>query len=113
VEAVALAVAEEVERDEWRSGRVLLIGDAAHACSPTLAQGGSLAIEDAVLLAELLASPISMESALDEFVTRRRPRAEWVRARTHYQIELLNAGAPHEHLARGMRETYAKLAEDV
>jgi 2-polyprenyl-6-methoxyphenol hydroxylase-like FAD-dependent oxidoreductase len=105
--------AEEVERDEWRSGRVLLIGDAAHACSPTLAQGGSLAIEDAVVLAELLASPLSIDDALHQFVARRRPRAQWVRARTHHQIELLNAGAPHEHLARGMRETYARLAEEM
>jgi 2-polyprenyl-6-methoxyphenol hydroxylase-like FAD-dependent oxidoreductase len=105
--------AEEIERDEWRSGRILLIGDAAHACSPTLAQGGSLAIEDAIVLAELLASQLSVDDALDAFVDRRRPRAQWVRDRTHHQIELLNAGAPHDHLARGMRETYTRLAEDV
>lgn len=105
--------AEEIERDEWRSGRVLLIGDAAHACSPTMAQGGSLAIEDAIVLAELLASAHPTDDALDEFVARRRPRAQWVRERTHHQIELLNAGAPHEHLARGMRETYARLAEEI
>ena len=105
--------AEEIERDEWRSGRVLLIGDAAHACSPTLAQGGSLAIEDAIVLAELLASRLSLDDALEAFVARRRPRAQWVRERTHHQIELLNAGAPHVHLARGMRETYARLAEDI
>jgi len=105
--------AEEIERDEWRAGRMLLIGDAAHACSPTLAQGGSLAIEDAVVLAELLASDLTIDAALDAFVARRQPRAQWVRERTHHQIELLNAGAPHEHLARGMRETYARLAEEI
>jgi 2-polyprenyl-6-methoxyphenol hydroxylase-like FAD-dependent oxidoreductase len=105
--------AEEIERDEWRSGRVLLIGDAAHACSPTLAQGGSLAIEDAVVLAALLASSDSIDDVLDAFVARRQPRAQWVRSRTHHQIELLNAGAPHEHLARGMRETYERLAEEI
>ena len=105
--------AEEIERDEWRSGRVLLIGDAAHACSPTLAQGGSLAIEDAVVLAELLASSDSIDDVLDAFVARRQPRAQWVRSRTHHQIQLLNAGAPHEHLARGMRETYERLAEEI
>ena len=105
--------AEEIERDEWRSGRVLLIGDAAHACSPTMAQGGSLAIEDAIVLADLLASTQSPEIALDAFVARRRPRAQWVRERTHHQIELLNAGAPHDHLARGMRETYVRLAEEI
>src|SRR5262249_23081992 len=46
--------AEEIERDQWRAGRVVLVGDAAHACSPTLAQGASMAFEDAVVLAELL-----------------------------------------------------------
>ncbi|MEO8692162.1 MAG: FAD-dependent monooxygenase [Acidimicrobiales bacterium] len=105
--------AEEIERDEWRAGRTLLIGDAAHACSPTMAQGGSLAIEDAIVLAELLAEQSSMDDAIDRFVARRQPRAQWVRERTHHQIQLLNAGAPHEHLAHGMREMYARLAEDV
>jgi 2-polyprenyl-6-methoxyphenol hydroxylase-like FAD-dependent oxidoreductase len=105
--------AEEIERDEWRSGRVLLIGDAAHACSPTMAQGGSLAIEDALVLADLLAGDQPTDVALETFVARRRPRAQWVRERTHHQIELLNAGAPHDHLARGMRETYARLAEEI
>ena len=105
--------AEEIERDEWRSGRVLLIGDAAHACSPTMAQGGSLAIEDAIVLAEILASRVSADEALDAFVARRQPRAQWVRERTHHQIQLLNAGAPHEHLAQGMRETYARLADEI
>jgi 2-polyprenyl-6-methoxyphenol hydroxylase-like FAD-dependent oxidoreductase len=105
--------AEEIERDEWRAGRVILIGDAAHACSPTLAQGGSLAIEDAIVLAELLAGGSDTDAALDAFVARRQPRAAWVRERTHHQIELLNAGAPHEHLAQGMRETYARLAEEI
>ncbi|MEO5838542.1 MAG: FAD-dependent monooxygenase [Acidimicrobiales bacterium] len=105
--------AEEIERDEWRAGRALLIGDAAHACSPTLAQGGSLAIEDAIVLAELLTNEPAIDNAIDKFVARRQPRAQWVRERTHHQIELLNAGAPHEHLARGMRETYVRLAEEA
>ena len=40
----------------WYSGRVALIGDAAHASSPHIAQGASMAIEDAVVLSELAAS---------------------------------------------------------
>ena len=39
----------------WNRGRVVLIGDAAHACPPTIAQGAAQALEDAVVLAELLA----------------------------------------------------------
>src|SRR5215212_7209678 len=38
----------------WNRGRVVLIGDAAHTCPPTIAQGGAIALEDAVVLAELL-----------------------------------------------------------
>jgi 2-polyprenyl-6-methoxyphenol hydroxylase-like FAD-dependent oxidoreductase len=104
--------AEEIERDEWRKGRVVLIGDAAHACSPTLAQGGGLAIEDAVVLADHLSRGILLEETLDGFVRRREPRARWVRERTHRQIELLNAGEPHEALAESLRETYAVLAAE-
>jgi 2-polyprenyl-6-methoxyphenol hydroxylase-like FAD-dependent oxidoreductase len=37
----------------WNRGRVVLVGDAAHTCPPTIAQGGAQALEDAVVLAEL------------------------------------------------------------
>jgi 2-polyprenyl-6-methoxyphenol hydroxylase-like FAD-dependent oxidoreductase len=109
-----VGAAEEIDRDEWRAGRVVLIGDAAHACSPTLAQGGSLAMEDAILLADLVAGAgTDLDGALARFVDRREPRARWVRTRTHRQIRMLNEGAPHDHLAAGMRETYAELARPI
>jgi len=38
----------------WHSGRVILIGDAAHATTPHLASGAGIAVEDAVVLARLL-----------------------------------------------------------
>ncbi|MEV2253503.1 FAD-dependent oxidoreductase [Streptomyces sp. NPDC050147] len=38
----------------WHRGRVVLIGDAAHCCPPTLAQGAAMSLEDAVVLSELL-----------------------------------------------------------
>src|SRR6185437_8846333 len=38
----------------WHSGRVLLIGDAAHAPTPHLAMGAGIAMEDAVVLGEML-----------------------------------------------------------
>jgi 2-polyprenyl-6-methoxyphenol hydroxylase-like FAD-dependent oxidoreductase len=73
---------EELELSEWRKGRVLLIGDAAHASSPMMGQGGCMAIEDAVVLAELLQSCESLEAALDAYVRRRRPRVDWVQAQS-------------------------------
>ena len=39
----------------WHQGRILLIGDAAHAVSPNAGQGASMALEDAMYLAKLLA----------------------------------------------------------
>src|SRR6516162_10057680 len=69
---------EWLEAKEWRSGRVVLIGDAAHASSPMMGQGGCMAMEDAVVLAELLGSAHHIEDALGAYVERRRPRVDWV-----------------------------------
>jgi hypothetical protein len=81
----------EVEEPNWRARRVLLIGGAAHACSPILAQGGAMALEDAVVLSSMLADgpaiPDDWEGVLDAFVARRRPRVEWVRQETHRRID--------------------------
>ncbi|NGO77651.1 FAD-dependent oxidoreductase [Streptomyces sp. YC504] len=38
----------------WHRGRVVLVGDAAHCCPPTLAQGAALSMEDAWVLAQML-----------------------------------------------------------
>jgi len=69
---------EWVEPGRWRDGRVVLIGDAAHAAPPHMGQGGAMAMEDAVVLAEVLASASTVEDALEAYETRRRPRAGWV-----------------------------------
>ncbi len=63
----------------WNRGRVVLIGDAAHACPPTLAQGGSQALEDAAVLTELLLSAAAPDDAMWEaFTARRFTRAKTV-----------------------------------
>jgi 2-polyprenyl-6-methoxyphenol hydroxylase-like FAD-dependent oxidoreductase len=63
----------------WNRGRVVLIGDAAHACPPTLAQGGSQALEDAAVLTELLFAHDSPDEALwAAFTARRFERAKTV-----------------------------------
>ena len=63
----------------WNRGRVVLIGDAAHACPPTLAQGGSQALEDAAVLTELLLNRDAPGDALwAEFTARRFERAKTV-----------------------------------
>ncbi|MES9539623.1 MULTISPECIES: FAD-dependent monooxygenase [unclassified Actinomadura] len=63
----------------WNRGRVVLIGDAAHTCPPTLAQGGAQALEDATVLTELLADRQAVDQDLwDAFHARRLPRARAV-----------------------------------
>jgi FAD-dependent urate hydroxylase len=74
---------EEVTLDAWTRGRVVLIGDAAHATSPNMAQGAAMALEDALVLAESLRRLDTIPAALTAFEARRRPRTEWVRAQTH------------------------------
>ncbi|HEX3309005.1 MAG TPA: FAD-dependent oxidoreductase [Streptosporangiaceae bacterium] len=63
----------------WNRGRVVLIGDAAHTCPPTIAQGGAMALEDAVVLAELLTERATLDQGLwDAFTARRYERARTV-----------------------------------
>jgi 2-polyprenyl-6-methoxyphenol hydroxylase-like FAD-dependent oxidoreductase len=74
---------EEAAPEFWSRGRVLLIGDAAHATSPNMAEGAAMALEDALVLAETLQQLDSIPAALAAFEARRRPRTEWVRGQTH------------------------------
>lgn len=60
----------------WRSGRILLVGDAAHAASPATGQGASMALEDAVVLAKSLRDAPDPDAALALYETLRRPRVE-------------------------------------
>lgn len=64
---------------EWNRGRAVVIGDAAHSCPPTIAQGAAQGLEDAVVLTELLLARDSVDQGLwDEFHARRVPRARAV-----------------------------------
>ncbi len=69
---------EQVVLPTWSMGQVLLVGDAAHATTPNMAQGAAMAIEDALVLADVLRANSSVSDALQEYERRRRPRVEWV-----------------------------------
>jgi len=65
-----------VDRDplpRWRSGRITLLGDAAHPMYPVGANGASQAIIDARVLARALAMTPTVEAALERYETERRP----------------------------------------
>ena len=71
----------------WFRGRVLLVGDAAHTCTPHMASGAGIAIEDAIVLAELLQSDAPLSDLLDRFMTRRYERCRMV-VESSYQMAI-------------------------
>jgi 2-polyprenyl-6-methoxyphenol hydroxylase-like FAD-dependent oxidoreductase len=65
-------------RPPWHQDRAIVIGDAAHTTPPHLASGAGIAIEDSIVLSELLASGIGTPEALTRFNERRYERCRMV-----------------------------------
>ncbi|WP_431813169.1 FAD-dependent oxidoreductase [Kocuria sp. cx-455] len=73
-----------------RYGRAVLVGDAAHAMTPNLGQGGNQALEDSATLAVLLRTlarqdsprPLDIDAALAEYDRLRRPRTRRIARRS-------------------------------
>lgn len=60
----------------WHRDRAVIIGDAAHAASPATGQGASMALEDAVALAEVIRDADGIDAALAAYEQRRREPVE-------------------------------------
>jgi salicylate hydroxylase len=73
---------------EFATGRVALLGDAAHPMAPFLAQGAAQAIEDAGALADAFAASMDPSEALAIYSRRRAPRAGRVQAEAKAQARL-------------------------
>jgi 2-polyprenyl-6-methoxyphenol hydroxylase-like FAD-dependent oxidoreductase len=71
----------EVDQPYAFLGRMVLVGDAAHAMSSSMAQAVGLAVEDALVLTETLSS-LPVHQALAAYEERRAPRIAWVRAQS-------------------------------
>ncbi|WP_436523265.1 FAD-dependent monooxygenase [Actinoplanes sp. HUAS TT8] len=83
IEKVSVARTDEVVMPSWSRGPVVLVGDAAHATAPTLAQGAAMSFEDGwVLGQELRGGEGDIPAALRAYEERRRPRCAEVRDRT-------------------------------
>lgn len=89
----------------WHAGRMIVIGDAAHAPSPTSGQGASLSIEDAVVLAQCLRDLPGHEQAFTWFETLRRPRVEQI-IKAAARINNSKAAGP---VARSVRDAILPL----
>lgn len=86
-------------RARWWADRFVLIGDAAHAMLPFMAQGGAMAIEDAATLAAAIARAGPSPAALAAYEAARRPRAARV-ARESARTGAIYHLAPPVSLAR-------------
>ena len=95
--AVQFSAAEVAWVEDPVAGRVVLIGDAWHATTPNMAQGGSMAAEDALVLArELGRDPRggAIQDSLRRFAARRLPRVRHVQETTAMRNQL--AALPYE-----------------
>jgi 2-heptyl-3-hydroxy-4(1H)-quinolone synthase len=97
---------EEVILPYWTTNRVVLIGDAAHASSPSMAQGVGMALEDAIVLGDLLQSGGRLSAILAEFAKRRQRRTEWVRKQSNARDRLRRfPGLIREGVLRSLGDT--------
>jgi 2-polyprenyl-6-methoxyphenol hydroxylase-like FAD-dependent oxidoreductase len=98
----------------WYRGRVLLIGDAAHATTPQLAMGGAIAMEDGIVLGELLTAESDIQTALEKFMERRFERCRMVVENSVQLSEWERNAAEHEEDAgRLQTESFMALAAPI
>ena len=83
--------------ERWVSGRVGLLGDAAHPMLPFLGQGAAMAIEDAMILARCLAACDQPASALRGYEVARKDRANGILRRSRERGQHLQGDKPAEY----------------
>ena len=97
--------------DTWMKGRVVLLGDAAHATTPHLGAGAGMAVEDAIVLVQELGQADSIEAAFNSYFKRRLPRGKIVVGNSLKLGELEMAGAPMSEIGKLMGESFKKISE--
>jgi 2-polyprenyl-6-methoxyphenol hydroxylase-like FAD-dependent oxidoreductase len=104
LEEVALAA-------PWFRGSVVLIGDAAHASLPHMAQGAAMAVEDAVVLAELASADLTTEARLENFMARRYERCRYIQETSRRTADDQQGSDPGQVAAHQeyLRENFPKL----
>jgi FAD-dependent urate hydroxylase len=96
----------------WHRGRMIVIGDAAHAPSPTSGQGASLSIEDSLVLAKCLRDLPDVPAAFGGYEAIRRPRVERI-IKWAARINNSKAAGPVARVFRdAMLPTILKLTAD-
>ena len=97
----------------WYSGRVLLIGDAAHPTTPQLASGAGMAVEDALVLGDELARAVSVPDALQAMMVRRYERCRLVVENSLEIGRRERTGAPVEAQTELVEQSLKVLAQPI
>ena len=71
---------QDVSMPRWHDGRVVYLGDAAHAMSPQLGQGANLALWDAMMLGDALRAADRIDDGLAAYSERRRSHLRFYQA---------------------------------
>ncbi len=90
----------------WYRGRIVLVGDAAHTLTAHTAQGGAMAIEDAVVLVQELRDTSDVEKALHSYSRRR-----FERVRRMFELSLQICMLERTHDPRTAVESARLMAE--
>jgi len=94
---------------QWSSQRIGLIGDAAHATTPNLGQGGAMAVEDALVLADAFKECGLNERAWKRFEGIRREKVDWTVSTSWSIGKICHLGNP---LLRSLRNIALKNTPD-
>jgi 2-polyprenyl-6-methoxyphenol hydroxylase-like FAD-dependent oxidoreductase len=94
---------------QWSSGRIGLIGDAAHATTPNLGQGGAMAVEDALALADTFKELGLNEAVWKRFEQLRRKKVDWTVSTSWSIGKICHLGNP---LLRSLRNLVLKKTPD-
>lgn len=97
---------DNVPLRRWGNGLVTLLGDAAHPCTPNLGQGGCMALEDAMVLANCIDQERSLEGALRRYESLRRSRTRHIQKRS---LLMGHIGQWENRLVVGGRRVVTKL----
>lgn len=102
----------------WYKGNVLLVGDAAHGTAPHLGQGASIAIEDVIVLADILKQNLPVRATMEEFMERRFERCQLIVENSDQLVEwelLTAAGKMTEkvNVGRYVKTTLEKMNEPL
>lgn len=107
-EDVFFTAVEEVHLPlPWNRDRIGLIGDAAHSSSPFMGQGGAMALEDGVILADMLSQNGGIAETLTAFSERRFERCKFVQDASRRVGE---AGATEDAAATATRNQRMRLS---